>query len=201
MGCGDSKLAVATSNAILRRKKSNAGEAAKKSKDIGTIPGTTTDCDNSVAISKGQQQQQQQQKAQEAAEFVNKDNVGVGVADDVKDINENKKDDGGDKEIIAKGDNKEHEAGRLITSEESPRDFFSSRKLDDEGIDGIISEGRSGTSDYYTPRHGPGSKGNLFFKVDDQGSKVVEEDKELLPAAEETKPAVDTTSSKENTGL
>ena len=115
----------------------------------------------------------------------------------------NKIENGEDKEIIDKGDNKvlivpEHEAGRLITSEDSPRHFFSSRKLDEEGIDGIISEGRSGTSDYYTPRH----KANLFFKVEEE-SNAVEEDKELLPAAQETKPADQdqTTPSTENKGL
>ncbi|PRQ39096.1 hypothetical protein RchiOBHm_Chr4g0421301 [Rosa chinensis] len=206
MGCGDSKLAVATSNALLRGKKSNAGETTKNSKDIETNHKTATDCNNSIANSTQQQQQQHEQEAaaSRGEKVVNKNNVDVMVADEVKDINENKKENGDDKEIIDKGDNKvlvvsEHEAGRFITSEDSPRDFFSSRKLDEEGIDGIISEGRSGASDYYTPRHGPGSKGNSFFKVDEE-SKVVEEDKELLPAAEETKLAVETTSSTENKG-
>lgn len=202
MGCGESKAAVDTSNTILRRKKSNAGDSSKKSKDIGTIPETATDCDSSVANSTRQQQQQEEAAAASSSgeQVANKDNADVVVADDVKDINENKKENGEDKEIIDKGDNKvlvvpEHEAGRLITSEDSPRHFFSSRKLDEEGIDGIISEGRSGTSDYYTPRH----KANVFFKVEEE-SNAVEEDKELLPAAQETKPADhdQTTSSTEN---
>ncbi|XP_061994544.1 uncharacterized protein LOC133712453 [Rosa rugosa] len=204
MGCGDSKLAVATSNALVRRKKSNAEETTKNSKDIEINPKTITDCNNSIANSTQQQQHEQEAAAGRGEQVVNKNNVDGMVADEVKDINENKKENGDDKEIIDKGDNQvlvvsEHEAGRFITSEDSPRDFFSSRKLDEEAIDGIISEGRSGASDYYTPRHGPGSKGNSFFKVDEE-SKVVEEDKELLPAAEETKLAVETTSSTENKG-
>lgn len=202
MGCGESKAAVDTSNTILRRKKSNAGDSSKKSKDIGTIPETTTDCESSVANST-RQQQEAAAASSSGEQVVNKNSADVVVADDVKDINENKKENGEDKEIIDKGDNKvlvvpEHEAGRLITSEDSPRHFFSSRKLDEEGIDGIISEGRSGTSDYYTPRH----KANLFFKVEEE-SNAVEEDKELLPAAQETKPADQdqTTPSTENKGL
>lgn len=202
MGCGESKAAVDTSNTILRRKKSNAGDSSKKSKDIGTIPENATDCDSSVANST-RQQQEAAAAISSGEQVVNKNNADVVVADDVKNINESKTENGEDKEIIDKGDNKvlvvpEHEAGRLITSEDSPRHFFSSRKLDEEGIDGIISEGRSGTSDYYTPRH----KANSFFKMEEE-SNDVEEDKELLPAAQETKPADhdQTTSSTENKGL
>ncbi|KAK9933700.1 hypothetical protein M0R45_020880 [Rubus argutus] len=174
MGCGESKAAVDTSNTILRRKKSNAVDSSKKSKDIGTIPETTTDCDSSVANSTRQQQEAAAASSSGEQVVVNKNSADVVVADDVNDINENKKENG-----------------------EGQRNNRQRRQQDEEGIDGIISEGRSGTSDYYTPRH----KANLFFKVEEE-SNAVEEDKELLPAAQETKPADQdqTTPSTENKG-
>ncbi|XP_009352326.2 uncharacterized protein LOC103943710 [Pyrus x bretschneideri] len=196
MGCGESKLAVATTNTILRRKKSSVADPSKKSKDIETVLENNDSAANS-SVQHQQQHDQQEEQVKEDNAIAN--NVGGGgeasaVADDVnvnvKDIKVNNKggEDGG-KEVLEKGDKEEHDeaAGRLI-SHGSPNRFFSSRKLDEEGIDAIISEGRSGTSDYYTPRHG--SKGNLHFKVDDD---IAEDDNELhLPAAETKTPAVET---------
>ncbi|KAM1742410.1 hypothetical protein ACFX12_012415 [Malus domestica] len=197
MGCGESKLAVATTNTILRRKKSSVADPSKKSKDIEIVLENNDSAANS-SVQHQQQHDQQEEQVKEDNAIAN--NVGGGetsaVADDVnvnvnvKDIKVNNKDgeDGG-KEVLEKGDKEEHDraAGRLI-SHGSPNRFFSSRKLDEEGIDAIISEGRSGTSDYYTPRHG--SKGNLHFKVDDD---IAEDDNELdLPAAETKAPVVET---------
>ncbi|TQD80032.1 hypothetical protein C1H46_034405 [Malus baccata] len=180
MGCGESKLAVATSNTILRRKKSSVADPSKKSKDIETVLENNDNAANSTV--------QQQQEEQVTEDNVVANNVGGGeasaVGDDmnVKDIKVTNKDgeDGG-KEVLEKGNKEEHdEAAERLISHGSPNRFFSSRKLDEEGIDGIISEGRSGTSDYYTPRHG--SKGS-FFKVDDD---IAEDDNELdLPAETE----------------
>ncbi|PQQ19437.1 uncharacterized protein Pyn_07822 [Prunus yedoensis var. nudiflora] len=158
MGCGESKLALATSNTILRRKKSNVGGSSKKSKDIETV-------------------------------LVDNRQLNVVAEENAKDIIVNNEDgdyeDDGDKESLDKTNKEEHgEAAERLITHGSPNRFFSSRKLDEEGIDGIISEGRSGTSDYYTPRHGAGSKGSLYFKVDDD---ILEDNKELGLDEEETK--------------
>ncbi|XP_068327121.1 uncharacterized protein [Pyrus communis] len=185
MGCGESKLAVATSNTVLRRKKSSVADPSKKSKDIETVLENNDNAANST-VQQQQQHEQQEQEVKEDNAVAN--NVGGGeasaVGDDVnvKDIkvtNKDGEDDG--KEVLEKGNKEEHdEAAERLISHGSPNRFFSSRKLDEEGIDGIISEGRSGTSDYYTPRHG--SKGS-FFKVDDD---IAEDDNELdLPAETE----------------
>ncbi|XP_021807779.1 uncharacterized protein LOC110751592 [Prunus avium] len=192
MGCGESKLALATSNTILRRKKSNVDGSSKKSKDIETV---LEDVDN------GSSMVQQPADCKSSEQVLDKDhkdinvnnNVGGGepvvAEENAKDIIVNNEDgdyeDDGDKESLDKSNKEEHgEAAERLITHGSPNRFFSSRKLDEEGIDGIISEGRSGTSDYYTPRHGAGSKGSLYFKVDDD---ILEDNKELGLDEEETK--------------
>ena len=118
----------------------------------------------------------------------NKDNIGGAVeADDSKDINENNAvNEGDDKEIDKEkegggGDSvgDEKQEGERFISPDSPNHFFSSRK-DEEGVEGIVSEGKS---DYYdSPRIAAGKEDLLNENVKAENNAA--EEKEVV---EETK--------------
>ncbi|KAH7513286.1 hypothetical protein FEM48_Zijuj12G0184100 [Ziziphus jujuba var. spinosa] len=188
MGCSESKQgAVATGNTIFRPKQSNNG-SSKNSKDIETVQETAINDGNSTTNSAAPQQQRPESDNVEAES-------GGEASDAVKDtINENSHESlKGGKENVEGGNNGDVEE-RLI-SKESPNHFFSSRKDEELGIDGIVSEGRSGKSEYNTPRHGTGKLMNLMSNEDlkddeaDDDHNAVEEkelaDHEEKPEAEE----------------
>lgn len=163
MGCGESKHDVASGNTITR-KKSDAGEQSKKSKDI-----------ENASLLAQQQGKEGDQNVKHNNNEANGDLVPVAADHHIKDIAENTEAKEGD----SHGNNKEKE--RLI-AKESPNRFFSSRK-EEESIDGI--EGRSEKSEYDSPRPEVG-KESLFNdkeKVDDVNA--VTEEKKL---AQETIP-------------
>ncbi|GMN46461.1 hypothetical protein TIFTF001_015641 [Ficus carica] len=143
MGCNESKQdTVATGNTILRRKQPGN---VKSTKDIETVKENRT-ADNI-------------DHERHARDVVGHEN---GVASTVigeRDLDDAKKESKGDnhhqEEVVNGGD--DHDQERLICRD-SPNHFFSSRKDVEEtilgnNIDGIISEGRSGKSEYNTPRH------------------------------------------------
>lgn len=82
-----------------------------------------------------------------------------------------------DDDKLKKENEKEGALEEDRNGEGSPNNVFSSRK-DDESVEGIISEGMSGTSAYYTPQKEDASEESL--KAED----IVEEKKESV---EETK--------------
>ncbi|KAL5852477.1 hypothetical protein ACOSQ3_007595 [Xanthoceras sorbifolium] len=74
------------------------------------------------------------------------------------------------------GDQEENNGGARLISKESPNRYFSSRKEDQESIDGIVAEGKSEKSEYLTPRQEAGKDtvfSDKFEKVDE--SSVEEE--------------------------
>ncbi len=206
MGCGESKHDVATGNTILRKKSntntndntntntntnSNDNTNSKNSKDIETVIETNTK-DNTTNSSV----QQQPENVNNIED--NKDNIGGAVeADDSKDINENNAVNEGDDIEIDKekeggggggggggGDSvgDEKQEGERFISPDSPNHFFSSRK-DEEGVEGIVSEGKSEKSDYYdSPRIAAGKEDLLNENVKAENNAV--EEKEVV---EETK--------------
>lgn len=180
MGCGESKHEVATGNTIPSQKKSDTN--TKNSKDIETVRETNTK-DNTESTSVPQQPAAENED--------NKEDLGgaVAAASDGEDRDENAaaKEGDGDKQIDKGkegGDVQKQEAAtdRLI-SHESPNDYFSTRK-NEEGNDGIVSEGKSGESVYYSPNHAAGKEDVLNENVKADHNAV--EEKELV---EETKAA------------
>ncbi|KAJ7955050.1 hypothetical protein O6P43_021702 [Quillaja saponaria] len=169
MGCGESKSKhdVATGNTVLKHKKSNV----KYEKiDDETIQENSTNDNNNNIININN----------DINNNVTPDDVVVIDSTngaDLKDIEENTKleqekiDDGGDDDV------EKHEVQNLITKD-SPNNFISSRKNDEDGP--------SENSEYNTPRHGAGAKEDLLSEneKEDDDDDVVEE-KELV--AEETK--------------
>lgn len=143
MGCNESKQdAVATGNTILRRKQP---DNVKSTKDIETVKENPT-ADNI-------------DHEGHAREVVGHENDVASTVIGERDLDDAKKESKGDnhhqEEVVNGGD--DHDQERLI-SRDSPNHFFSSRKDVEEtilgnNIDGIISEGRSGKSEYNTPRH------------------------------------------------
>lgn len=137
MGCNESKHdTVATGNTILRRKQSKDIETDKEN-PTGEIQSAVDDRDH----------------------HHEKDVVGChenDVASTVREernLDQKKESEKEDQELV-EGDHDDHDQ-RLICRD-SPNHFFSSRKDEEiilgNGIDGIISEGRSGKSEYNTPR-------------------------------------------------
>lgn len=165
MGCNESKQnAVATGNTTLRRKQSDNGNS-KNGKDIKTVQETAINNNdtnnNNVASLKLQQQP--------LAES-HDDDIPVLVKDMVNDNSESLKDDEGNNQGVNNNNNNggDHNGEDRLVSRDSPRHFYSSRKDQEElGIDGIISEGRSGKSEYCTPRHGAGHHKPISLLAED----------------------------------
>jgi hypothetical protein len=183
MGCGESKHEVVTGNTIPSQNKSDTN--TKNSKDIETVRETNTK-DNTENSSVPQQ------PAAENHEDNKKDLGGAvaAAARDGQDRDENAaaKEGDGDKQIDKGkegGDVKKQEEAATdgLISHESPSDYLTTRK-NEEGIDGIASEGKSGESVYYSsPNHAAGKEHVLNENVN--ADNAVEE-KELV---EETKAA------------
>lgn len=182
MGCSESKQgAIASGNTIFRRKQSNGG-SSKNSRDIETVQEISIDDDGNTQ-QQAQEQQPESDSAHEAPDIINENG------------HESSK---GDKENVEGGNNGDVEERSV--SRDSPRQFFSSRKDEELGIDGIVSEGRSGKSEYNTPRHGTGKLMNLMrdedLKDDDDDRDEVVEENELADDHEEKPEAAE----KENNG-
>merc|ERR1711879_28008 len=79
----------------------------------------------------------------------------------------------GDKEI----DNGKKEGGDVDQKQESPNDYITPRK-NEEGIDGIVSEGRSGESVYDSPGHAAAGKEDVLNENVKADNAV--EEKELV---------------------
>ncbi|PON80292.1 hypothetical protein PanWU01x14_007420 [Parasponia andersonii] len=161
MGCGESKHDVVTGNTVLHRKQSDNNSSKNSAKDIETAHEKPTAADQhseSAAKDDGDHS---------AANVKEEDGVGNKTTllrdDDEKEmLDDHEKED----DVVEAG------IGR-----DSPNHFFSSRKDEEMGIDGIISEGRSGKSEYNTPRHGAGiNKDDSVLGPDDQDPKPAVEE-------------------------
>lgn len=175
MGCNESKQnAVATGNTTLRRKQSDNG-SSKNSKDIKTVQETainSNDTNNNNNVARLKLQQQPPAESHD-------DDVPVPVKDMVNENSEALKDDpkeideGNNQGVNNNNNGGDHNGEDRLVSRDSPHHFYSSRKDQEElGIDGIISEGRSGKSEYCTPRHGAGHHKpiNLLAEDHDDGN-------------------------------
>lgn len=135
MGCGESKHDVVTGNTVLHRKQSDDNMAKNSAKDIETVEEKPT-------VAAVADQPNESSIKDDSAEGNDENEMTSLRDDDEKEILDDHK---GEEGVV------EAEIGR-----ESPNHFFSSRKDEELGIDGIISEGPSAKSEYNTPRHGAG---------------------------------------------
>ena len=129
MGCGESKHDVVTGNTVLHRKQSDNTSAKNSARDIETV--------------------HEKPAADQLSQSGIKDDSAV-----VSDAANVKKEDDDENTTKLRDDDKKEILVEAQIGPDSPNHFFSSRKDEELGIDGIISEGRSGKSEYNTPRHG-----------------------------------------------